>query len=116
MCVTVPAHRNYKVANHKAVPVTVYDYYNRIQTARMFYEPTLARSCDICDGDECSESCNTVTGKGSEGGSGQDKDKLQIIHSSSTKRVQIGSIIYLIVPLTGFILTLTTRGILHLDH
>lgn len=64
MCVTVPAHRNYRVANHKPVPVTVYDYYNRVQTARMFYEPTLASTCKICDGDECGSSCNSVKDDG----------------------------------------------------
>jgi CD109 antigen len=62
ICVTVPAHQNYKVANHKAVPVTLYDYYNRAQTARLFYEPMLSSSCDICDGEtECGQSCNSVS-------------------------------------------------------
>jgi len=57
VCMTVPAHKTYKVANHKPVPVTVYDYYDRSQTARIFYEPTLVEVCDICDGDECSSKC-----------------------------------------------------------
>lgn len=43
VCVTVPAHRTFKVANHKPVPVTLYDYYDRSQTARVFYEPMQSR-------------------------------------------------------------------------
>jgi CD109 antigen len=41
LCLTVPAHRTHKVANNKPVPVTVYDYYDRSKTSRIFYEPTL---------------------------------------------------------------------------
>ena len=63
LCLTVPAHRNYRVANHKPVPVTVYDYYNREQSARLFYEPYRAKTCDICEGDECGPSCNSVPDK-----------------------------------------------------
>ncbi|WP_354631343.1 hypothetical protein, partial [Levilactobacillus brevis] len=39
LCVTVPAHREHKVANQKPVPVKVYDYYNLARSARMFYSP-----------------------------------------------------------------------------
>ncbi|KAI1285562.1 Antigen -like protein [Halotydeus destructor] len=60
LCLTVPAHRNYKVANHKPVPVTLYDYYNRNQAARLFYEPLQALMCDACDGDDCGSTCNIV--------------------------------------------------------
>jgi len=81
LCLTVPAHRNYKVANHKPVPVTVYDYYNRQQSARMFYEPTLARTCDICEGDECGSSCNSLT---SGGGKGREKEELQAAGSQAS--------------------------------
>ena len=82
LCVTVPAHRNYKVANHKPVPVTVYDYYNRVQSARMFYEPILAKSCDICDGDECGDSCNSLT-TGTGNKDGEEKSKLKTTDTSS---------------------------------
>ena len=75
---TVPAHRNYRVANHKAVPVTIYDYYNREQQARMFYEPTLAPTCKICEGDECGPSCNSVAGAdGSSSSRAKDKKSEQ---------------------------------------
>lgn len=57
ICFTVPAHRSTKVSNNKPVPVTIYDYYDRKQAARIFYEPQLASSCDICELDSCSESC-----------------------------------------------------------
>lgn len=60
VCLTVPAHRVYKVANHKPVPVTLYDYYNRAAQHRVFYEPLRARTCDICEGDDCTEGCNIV--------------------------------------------------------
>jgi len=60
VCLTVPAHRVYKVANHKPVPVTLYDYYDRSQAHRVFYEPLRARTCDICEGDDCTEGCNIV--------------------------------------------------------
>jgi len=85
LCLTVPAHRNYKVANHKAVPVTVYDYYNRQQTARMFYEPTLARSCDICDGDECGSSCNEFHDNVLAAAEGSGSEDLRTATSDSTR-------------------------------
>lgn len=59
-CVTVPAHRSFKVANQKPVPVKVYDYYNLAKSARMFYHPHEATLCDICEGGDCSEGCNVV--------------------------------------------------------
>ncbi|CAG2106848.1 unnamed protein product, partial [Medioppia subpectinata] len=39
--VTLGAHRVHRVANNKAVPITVYDYYDRQQTARVLYEPNV---------------------------------------------------------------------------
>ncbi|XP_065299747.1 CD109 antigen-like isoform X1 [Dermacentor albipictus] len=60
LCVTVPAHREHKVANQKPVPVKVYDYYNLARSARMFYSPHKATLCDICDGSECGNDCNAV--------------------------------------------------------
>ncbi|XP_037284570.2 CD109 antigen isoform X1 [Rhipicephalus microplus] len=60
LCVTVPAHREHKVANQKPVPVKVYDYYNLARSARMFYSPHKATLCDICDGVECGNDCNVV--------------------------------------------------------
>ncbi|RWS07950.1 CD109 antigen-like protein, partial [Dinothrombium tinctorium] len=60
LCLTVPAHRNYKIANNKAVPVTLYDYYNRAQFARLFYEPLPSKTCDICEKEDC-VNCNQIT-------------------------------------------------------
>ena len=57
LCFTVPAHRSTKVGNNKPVPVTIYDYYDRKQAARIFYEPQPASSCDICEADTCSDLC-----------------------------------------------------------
>ncbi|KAG0433503.1 hypothetical protein HPB47_019855, partial [Ixodes persulcatus] len=62
LCVTVPAHREHKVANQKPVPVKVYDYYNLARSARMFYSPYKTTLCDVCDGVECGNDCNTVKG------------------------------------------------------
>ncbi|XP_013779799.1 CD109 antigen-like [Limulus polyphemus] len=61
ICLMVPAHLNSKVAHQKPVPVMVYDYYNRVKTARMFYSPHNATVCDICEEDECSKECNEVS-------------------------------------------------------
>ncbi|RWS28913.1 CD109 antigen-like protein, partial [Leptotrombidium deliense] len=55
LCLTVPAHRNYKVANNKAVAVTLYDYYNKQQLSRLFYQPLVSTVCDICEQEECSQ-------------------------------------------------------------
>ncbi|KAG9509989.1 CCR4-NOT transcription complex subunit 1, partial [Fragariocoptes setiger] len=57
VCVTVPAHRTAKVANGQRVPVTIYDYYDRQQAARVFYEPLASTTCDICEGTDCGNSC-----------------------------------------------------------
>ncbi|XP_022254709.1 CD109 antigen-like isoform X2 [Limulus polyphemus] len=61
ICLTVPAHRNHKVAYQKPVPVKVYDYYNRVKTARMFYYSHKATLCDICDENECGDGCNDIS-------------------------------------------------------
>lgn len=97
---TVPAHRNYKVANHKPVPVTVYDYYDRAQTARLFYEPTRAKTCDICDGDECGSSCNSIKSgsEESQNGSGDPSNKIRasgshVRHHTSSIGTVAGSIL-----------------------
>lgn len=63
ICLTVPAHQVSKVSNNKPMPVTVYDYYNRQEAARIFYEPQPASSCDICDSDTCSEACSSARTK-----------------------------------------------------
>lgn len=59
ICLTVPAHRASKVSNNRPIAVSIYDYYNRQQTARIFYEPDQASSCDICDQDTCSALCSS---------------------------------------------------------
>jgi len=61
LCLTVPAHRTTKVANYKSVPVTVYDYYNRLESARMMYEPRQSQICEICTDDDCQE-CKIKSG------------------------------------------------------
>lgn len=60
LCLTIPAHRTNKVSNNQPVSVTIYDYYDRQQTARIFYEPTPSNTCDICDRSEpeCSRTCS----------------------------------------------------------
>ncbi|XP_076337600.1 CD109 antigen-like isoform X2 [Tachypleus tridentatus] len=61
ICLTVPAHRNHKVAYQKPAPVKVYDYYNRVKSARMFYYPHKATLCDICEENECGDACNDIS-------------------------------------------------------
>ncbi|XP_015784901.1 CD109 antigen isoform X1 [Tetranychus urticae] len=56
LCLTVPAHRTQKVANNKPVPVTLYDYYNRHESARIMYEPKMTTTCSICSSSDCQ--CN----------------------------------------------------------
>jgi len=59
ICFTIPAHRSTRVSNNKPVPVYIYDYYDPRKAARIFYEPQLASSCDICEPDTCSEQCSS---------------------------------------------------------
>ncbi|CAG2115839.1 unnamed protein product [Medioppia subpectinata] len=69
ICLTVPAHRTHRVANNKAVPVTVYDYYDRQQTSRILYEPKLVTFCDLCEttADEpVCQKCSQTRGSGSD--------------------------------------------------
>lgn len=49
LCLTVPAHRTHRVANNKPVPVTIYDYYDRSRTSRIFYEPTLVTVSELAN-------------------------------------------------------------------
>lgn len=56
ICLTIPAFRKNKVSNRKPVPVSIYDYYDRRQVARIFYDAPATNSCDICESD-CPKSC-----------------------------------------------------------
>lgn len=78
-CVTVPAHRTHKVAHQRPVPVKVYDYYNLVKTARMFYHPHKATLCDICDGDDCREGCKKMEKKDYSKLQGDETDKGSIL-------------------------------------
>ncbi|XP_059619137.1 CD109 antigen-like isoform X4 [Phlebotomus argentipes] len=56
-CPTLTAFRTFKVAHQKPAAVTVYDYYDNARRARMFYSANPASLCDICEGDDCGQSC-----------------------------------------------------------
>ncbi|RWS30312.1 CD109 antigen-like protein [Leptotrombidium deliense] len=56
-CINLVANRDAKLANLKPVPVTVYDYYDKTKTATVFYEPKQQKTCDICEGEDCSANC-----------------------------------------------------------
>lgn len=81
LCFTVPAYRTSKVSNNKPVPVAIYDYYNRQQAARIFYEPQPASSCDICEQDSCSNKCRLQQGQAKK------SDKLVSLHEQRKVKV-----------------------------
>ncbi|XP_055684022.1 thioester-containing protein 1 allele R1-like isoform X2 [Lutzomyia longipalpis] len=56
-CPTLTAFRTFKVAHQKPAAVTVYDYYDNARRARQFYSANPASLCDICEGDDCGDSC-----------------------------------------------------------
>jgi len=60
-CVKVPAQRTARIANNKPVAIKMYDYYNKVETSRLFYEPPKSNMCEICERSDCDISC----GKGS---------------------------------------------------
>ncbi|XP_023225702.1 CD109 antigen-like isoform X2 [Centruroides sculpturatus] len=96
-CVTVPAHRTHKVAHQRPVPVKIYDYYNLVKCARMFYHPHKATLCDICDRDDCREGCKKEEKK--------DYSKLE----GDEKYTGGGSVLRLCVLLMVGLLTFTLR-------
>ncbi|XP_037051859.1 CD109 antigen-like [Bradysia coprophila] len=59
LCFEVQGYRSHKVAENKPVPVRIYDYYDDSRNAREFYQIASVGSCEICDGDECSRSCDS---------------------------------------------------------
>lgn len=115
VCFTVPAHRTSKVSNNRPIPVTIYDYYNRQQAARIFYEPEPTTSCDICDSDKCSETCSMKPKKSGRLISLHEQRmiNLQQSHDRSAKQVQQQSNLssgsnstYQILPLAPVLLSL----------
>lgn len=85
MCFVVPAYRNYKVANQKPVPVEVYDYYNLAKSSRMFYQIQEGKLCDICEGEDCGNKCNSLNHSSS------------VFHSSSPLLIIIFLKIYFLI-------------------
>lgn len=58
ICPTLDAHKVYKVTEHKAASVIIYDYYDSTRRARLFYRAPKSTLCDVCDGPfTCGNSC-----------------------------------------------------------
>ncbi|XP_065072649.1 thioester-containing protein 1 allele S3-like isoform X6 [Ochlerotatus camptorhynchus] len=57
LCPTVSAFRTHKVAKQKPAPVVIYDYYDNSRIARQFYNGPVAGLCDICEDEDCGNSC-----------------------------------------------------------
>lgn len=58
ICPTLQAHKVYKVAEHKAASVIIYDYYDSSRRDRRFYDARKSTLCDICEGAmNCGNSC-----------------------------------------------------------
>ena len=53
----MPAQQTSKVAQFQPVPVQLYDYYNRLESARVFYLPPAVSTCNICERSDCGISC-----------------------------------------------------------
>lgn len=58
ICPTVSAFRTHKVAKQKPAPVVIYDYYDNSRIARQFYDGPKSTVCDICENEDCGESCS----------------------------------------------------------
>ncbi|XP_055641122.1 thioester-containing protein 1 allele R1-like isoform X6 [Toxorhynchites rutilus septentrionalis] len=57
LCPTISAFRTHKVAKQKPAPVVIYDYYDNSRIARQFYEGPKSGLCDICEKEDCGDSC-----------------------------------------------------------
>ena len=51
------AQRTARIANSKRAAIKLYDYYNKVETSRLFYEVPSLKSCDICERGDCDASC-----------------------------------------------------------
>lgn len=58
LCPTISAFRTHKVAKQKPAPVIIYDYYDNSRVARQFYNGPKSTVCDICENEDCGESCS----------------------------------------------------------
>ncbi|XP_062547422.1 thioester-containing protein 1 allele R1-like isoform X2 [Armigeres subalbatus] len=63
LCPTVSAFRTHKVAKQKPAPVVIYDYYDNSRIARQFYSGPTAGLCDICENEDCGNSCSIKSQK-----------------------------------------------------
>ncbi|XP_021702201.1 CD109 antigen isoform X10 [Aedes aegypti] len=63
LCPTVSAFRTHKVAKQKPAPVVIYDYYDNSRIARQFYNGPAAGLCDICENEDCGNSCSIKSQK-----------------------------------------------------
>ncbi|XP_053206291.1 CD109 antigen-like isoform X2 [Panonychus citri] len=98
LCLTVPAHRTQKVANNKPVPVILYDYYNRHESARIMYEPKVTTTCSICTSSDCQ--CNNDDENGIKGTSANHKSSSS--PSATTTRATMLTVIF-ILQLVSFV-------------
>ncbi|CRK99836.1 CLUMA_CG013142, isoform B [Clunio marinus] len=63
LCPVFKAYRTHKVAKQKPAPVIIYDYYDNSRRATQFYRAKKADLCDICEGDDCGETCRVQAEK-----------------------------------------------------
>ncbi|XP_058816280.1 thioester-containing protein 1 allele R1-like, partial [Topomyia yanbarensis] len=63
ICPTVSAFRTHKVAKQKPAPVVIYDYYDNSRIARQFYDGPKSTLCDICENEDCGQSCTIKSQK-----------------------------------------------------
>ncbi|XP_055295249.1 thioester-containing protein 1 allele R1-like isoform X3 [Sitodiplosis mosellana] len=57
LCPTLDAFRTQKVAEQRRAAVIIYDYYDNSRRARQFYRMRETTLCDICEGSDCSDTC-----------------------------------------------------------
>ncbi|XP_058450670.1 thioester-containing protein 1 allele R1-like isoform X2 [Malaya genurostris] len=63
LCPTISAFRTHKVAKQKPAPVVIYDYYDNSRIARQFYDGPKSTLCDICENEDCGQSCTIKSQK-----------------------------------------------------
>ncbi|XP_031630826.1 CD109 antigen-like isoform X2 [Contarinia nasturtii] len=105
LCPTLDAFRTQKVAKQRPAAVTIYDYYDNSRRARQFYKMRETTLCDICEGSDCSDTCQIRASqqRSYESSLLDDEEYARVMETSNSQSLYVSEIILVVSLLSTFL-------------